>query len=174
MWSVCTLCCLPESIFHNALSSALDEGISQLNSSGTNPYEPLKLVERLLWLSNTKSPLEDSEQIHRALVMGGACGFLTYVLSHTGALDPQDRGLWRAKGLAMTCLGNLIERMGREECHKSITKEMINAVVATKEDEGVPLVQRGQAIFTLQRYTVAADRCGIQPYYREDTSNMVE
>ncbi|KIO18567.1 hypothetical protein M407DRAFT_246450 [Tulasnella calospora MUT 4182] len=49
-----------------------------------------------------------------------------------------------------------------------VTTEMIDAVVAIKTNEEAPLAQRDQARFTLQRYTAVADRCGIEPYYREE------
>lgn len=169
--AISALCCLPESIFDHALTSVLQDGILELESSSTKPYEPLNLVERLLWLSN---PPIIKPAVHRALVNGGSCAFLAHILSYTGDLDPQDRGLWRAKGLAMTCLGNIVERMNHEQLRSRISKEMIDAVVAIKEDGDVPLVQRGQAIFMLQRYTLAADCYGVQPYYREDVSTMAD
>lgn len=108
------------------------------------------------------------EQAHRTLVVGGACGFLACVLQPR-KWDPttQDRGLWRAKGLAMTCLGNIIEMMDEEECREHVTKKMVESIVAIKQHGDVPLVQKGQAIFTLQRYTLVAECWGIQPYYRE-------
>lgn len=95
------------------------------------------------------------EPIYRAMVNGGACGFLVRALSYTGGLAPQDRGLWRAKGLAVTCFGNIVERMNPRQLGKHITQEMIDAVEAFKEREDAPLVQKGQAIYTLQRYTKA-------------------
>ncbi|KAG8896869.1 hypothetical protein FRC01_011585, partial [Tulasnella sp. 417] len=55
-----------------------------------------------------------------------------------------------------------------------VSKEMIDAVVAIKKREDVPLVQKGQAIFTLQRYTLTANRWRIEPHYREDISSMVD
>lgn len=143
----------------------------EFEASNTNPYQSLALVERLLWLSNL--PIIKYE-VHCAMFDGGACAFLARAISYTGELDPQDRGLWRAKGLAMTCLGNIIEMMNAEQLRNLISKEMIDAVVALKENENVPLVQKGQAIFMLKRYTLAADRCGIQPLYREDVSRTAD
>ncbi|KAG8955195.1 hypothetical protein FRC04_009653 [Tulasnella sp. 424] len=169
--AISALCRLPESIFDHALTSALQDGIVKLESSSTKPYEPLNLVERLLWLSNP--PIIKPAVLH-AVVNGGSCAFLARTLSYTGDLDPQDRGLWRAKGLAITCLGNIVERMNHEQLRSRISKEMIDAVVEIKEDGDAPLVQRGQAIFMLQRYTLAADRYGVQPYYREDVSTMAD
>ncbi|KAG8915709.1 hypothetical protein FRC00_001081 [Tulasnella sp. 408] len=165
------LCSLPGSTFSGALSGALKEGMLKLDSPNPNPYEPLGLVERLLWLSNVKM---NEEQIHLALIGGRAWELLARALKHTGSLDPDDRGLWRAKGLAMTCLGNIIERMDKEQLCDCVQEEMIACVVAIKEDATVPLVQKGQAIFLLQRYTLAADRLRVQPFHREDTSNMAE
>ncbi|KAG8922973.1 hypothetical protein FRC01_013381 [Tulasnella sp. 417] len=162
---------LPGSTFSIALSGALKEGRARLDSSTANPYEPLGLVERLLSLSNAKVM---KEQICHALSNGGACEFLARALHHTGVLSSDDRGLWRAKGLAMTCLGNIIERMNEEQFSSCIKEEMIALVVTIKEDGKVPLVQKGQAIFLLQRYTLAADRFGVRPFHREDTSNTAE
>ncbi|KAG8928097.1 hypothetical protein FRC01_006464 [Tulasnella sp. 417] len=165
------LCSLPGSTFSVALSGALKEGIVRLDAPTTNPYEPLGLVERLLWLSNAKVM---KEQTHRALVDGGGCEFLVQALHYRGVLSSDDRGLWRARGLAMTCLGNIIERMNKEQFSNRVKEDMIASVVAIKEDKEVPLVQKGQAIFLLQRYTLAADRLGLQPFHREDISNMAE
>ncbi|KAG8915706.1 hypothetical protein FRC00_001078 [Tulasnella sp. 408] len=165
------LCSLPAPAFSVAVSGALKEGMAQLNSRNTYSYKPLALVERLLWLSNVKKM---EEQIHRALVEGRACECLAHALTYTGGLDPDDRGLWRAKGLAMTCLGNIIERMNKEQFCNCIREEIIASVVAIKEDAAAPLVQKGQAILLLQRYTLAADRLGVQPSHREDTSNVAE
>ncbi|KIO18310.1 hypothetical protein M407DRAFT_32017 [Tulasnella calospora MUT 4182] len=170
------LCALPGSTSSIALSDVLKEGLVRLNSCKQFEYGPLDLVNRLLWLSNVETM---KDQIHRALVEGGACEFLTQTLNHrprdaSDASDAWDRGLWRAKGLAMTCLGNIVERMNKEQFCNYLKEEMIVSVVAIKEDAAVPLVQKGQAIFLLQRYTLAADRSGVQPFYRENTSNMTE
>ncbi|KAG9048543.1 hypothetical protein FS837_012612 [Tulasnella sp. UAMH 9824] len=207
------LCRIPGFVLTDALTSALNNGILLLNNLNTaNAYEPLGLVERLLWLSNirpdtddwerflrdasgavsphsrgggvwvegqawpssTKSSADTLAQIHRALVKGDACAFLAKVVSYSGNLDPQDRGLWRAKGLAMTCLGNIIERMDTEQLRDHITQEMIDAVVMIREDEDVPELPKGQAILLLKRYTWAANSRGIRPFYSEDTSNLAE
>lgn len=165
------LCSLPGPILSSALSGVLQQGAVRLDSPGTSPYEPFGLVERLLWLSNMKTM---EEQIHLALVDGGACEFLAYTLKYVRDLDPEDRGLWRVKGLAMTCLGNIVEKMNEQQLSNCIKKEMIDSVVAIKEDAVVPMVQKGQAIFLLQRYTVATDRFGIEPFHREDPSNVAK
>lgn len=169
--AISALCRLPQPIINHTFSSALQAGMFEFEASNTNPYQSLALVERLLWLSNL--PIIKYE-VHCAMFDGGACAFLARAISYTGELDPQDRGLWRAKGLAMTCLGNIIEMMNAEQLRNLISKEMIDAVVALKENENVPLVQKGQAIFMLKRYTLAADRCGIQPLYREDVSRTAD
>ncbi|KAG9025416.1 hypothetical protein FS837_004939 [Tulasnella sp. UAMH 9824] len=168
------LCRLPESISGDALASALNQAKLKLNSPGArNVYEPLALVESLLWLSNQTADAEIFGRVHRILVKGDACKFLGQVISSSnGDLDPEDRGLWRIKGLTMTCIGNIIERMGEEDLRDHVSKEVIDSVVAIKEKGVTPIVQKGQAIFMLQRYTLQADRWHVDPYYREDTSNM--
>ncbi|KAG8928096.1 hypothetical protein FRC01_006463 [Tulasnella sp. 417] len=168
---VVCLCSLPGPLFSRALSGALEMGAVRPDSPNTSPYEPLGPVGRLLGLSNMKMM---EEQIHLALVDGGACEFLAHILNYVGDLDPEDRGLWRAKGLAMTCLGNIVERMNKKQFCHCVNKDMIRTAVAIKDAAGVPLVQKGQAIFLLQRYTMKADRLGVEPYHREDTSNMAE
>ncbi|KIO29290.1 hypothetical protein M407DRAFT_6248 [Tulasnella calospora MUT 4182] len=170
-WGIFSLCCLPESTFNDTLSTVLNDGILELEGSDTNLYESLGLVERLLWLSNI--PIIEDE-VHRTLVNGGVCGFLAYVLSHARVVDSQDRGLWRAKGLTMTCIGNIVERMNEKQLRDHITKELVESIVKVKGREDVPLVQKGQAIFTLQRYNLAAERLNVQPYYQEDMSGMAE
>lgn len=157
------LCSLPGSIFSGALSQVLNEWIVQLESPNENPYRALDLLEGLLWLSN-----KEATAAHSALIDGDACTYLTHALHYTWETNPGDRGIWRAKGLAMTCLGNAIEKMNREQLLNCIKKEMIASVVAIRDDPAVPLVQKGQAIFVLQRYTLAADRFGVQPFHRQD------
>ncbi|KAG8895430.1 hypothetical protein FRC00_007478 [Tulasnella sp. 408] len=66
-WCISGLCCLPGPTFETALRSALKKGIAQLNSPDINPYEPLGLVERLLWLSIMQPPDHNAEQIQWAL-----------------------------------------------------------------------------------------------------------
>ncbi|KAG9019777.1 hypothetical protein FRB90_007920 [Tulasnella sp. 427] len=139
---------LPELSFESALASALEKALLKLKSPGSNAYEPLEIVERLLWLSNLK---ENAEEIHSALVKS-------------------DAGIWRAKGLTMTCLGNIVEEMDWVQLRDHATTEMIGIVVTIKHTEDAPLVQKGQAIFLLQRYTLVADRYGIDPHYRETIS----
>lgn len=68
----------------------------------------------------------------------------------------------------MTCLGNIIEKMDESQLGEHVTKDMVDDVVAIKTNEEAPLAQRDQATFTLQRYKIVADRCGIEPYYRDD------
>ncbi|KAG9049981.1 hypothetical protein FS837_008331 [Tulasnella sp. UAMH 9824] len=159
---------LPEMRFEEALASALKVALTKFNPPGINPYEPLEVVERLLWLSNIK---QNTEEVHHALLEAGSCNFLAHVLTYTGGLKPQDRGIWRAKGLAMTCLGNILERMDWVQLHGHVTAGMVRIILKIKVGGDTPMVQKGQAIFLLQRYTLVADRYGIEPYYREDPSN---
>ncbi|KAG8937689.1 hypothetical protein FRC00_002373 [Tulasnella sp. 408] len=74
----------------------------------------------------------------------------------------------------MTCLGNIIERMDEGQLCDCVQEEMVASIVAIKGNATVPLVQKGQAILLLQRYTLAADRVGVEPFYREETSNIAE
>lgn len=159
---------LPEMRFKEALALALKVALTKFDPPGTNPYEPLEVVERLLWLSNIK---HNTEEVHHALLEAGSCNFLAHVLTYTGGLKPQDRGIWRAKGLAMTCLGNILEKMDWVQLHDHVTAEMIQIILKIKVGGDTPMVQKGQSIFLLQRYTLVADRYGIEPYYREDPSN---
>lgn len=72
----------------------------------------------------------------------------------------------------MTCLGNIVERMDYKELSRYITRELIKTVVAIKESIATPLVQKGQAVFMLQRYTMTADRFRITCYHREEASSF--
>ncbi|KAG9042802.1 hypothetical protein FS837_010374 [Tulasnella sp. UAMH 9824] len=117
---------------------------------------------------------ENVAQAHHALIGGDACRFLGSILTNTQLSEWtwRDRAGWRAKGEAMTCLGNIIERMNETELREHVPKAVIEAAVAMKESEEAPLTQRGQAIFMLQRYTAAADRCGVEPYHREEAPTL--
>ncbi|KAG8921248.1 hypothetical protein FRC01_000347 [Tulasnella sp. 417] len=160
------LCHLPEAIFAEALASELKAPTSKLDSHTEDSSDVFQLLDPLLWLSNMPSAIKAA---HWALVDGGTYSFLAKIVDYP--VSPtwvwQDRDIWRAKGQAMTCLGNIIERMDGPQIRGHITKEMIDSVVAIKTNEEAPLAQRDQAKFTLQRYTAVAERCGIEPYYRE-------
>ncbi|KAG9022166.1 hypothetical protein FS837_006566 [Tulasnella sp. UAMH 9824] len=161
------LCCLPEPIFAEALASELQVSARKLSWRTDDPSDVFQLLDPLLWLSNMPPTIKEA---HRALVDGGTCGFLLKIVNYP--VSPvwvwQDRDVWRAKGQAITCLGNIIERMDETQMRGHITKEMIEAVVTIKTNDEAPLSERDHAKFTLQRYTTAADRCGIEPYYREE------
>ncbi|KAG8946763.1 hypothetical protein FRC04_011419 [Tulasnella sp. 424] len=162
------LCYLEEPIFAQALESKLKPPLaaSKLDSLDNDPSDSLRLLEPLLWLSNIPS---DIKVAHRALVQSGACNFLAKIIPYPVSLTWkwEERDIWRAKGQAMTCLGNIIERMDESQLHEHVTKRMIDDVVAIKTNEEAPEAQRDQATFTLQRYQIVAGRCGIEPYYRE-------
>lgn len=65
-----------------------------------------------------------------------------------------------------------MERMdGKELCHH-VSKAVLDSALGTKEDSGAPTVQKGQAILMLQRYTLVAAQCGVDPFYKEDISSM--
>lgn len=127
-----------------------------------NPYEPFEIAERLLWLSNLE---ENADEIHCALVDAGTCAFLVQVPSYTGGLDPHDRGICRIKGLAMPCAGNILKKIDGAQLRYRVPPEMIGIVATIKDNLGATTVQRGQAIFLLQRYTLVADKYGIVWHY---------
>ncbi|KAG8946761.1 hypothetical protein FRC04_011417 [Tulasnella sp. 424] len=160
------LCYLGERTFAEALEWALEHPVSKPKAPDNDQSGALRLLEPLLWLSNMPP---DINIAHRVLVRSGACNFLAKIIS--SPVSPtwkwEEREVWRAKGQAMTCLGNIIERMDKSQLGDYVTKEMVDDVVAIKTDEEAPLAQRDQANFTLERYQIAADRCGIKSYYRE-------
>ncbi|KAG8921246.1 hypothetical protein FRC01_000345 [Tulasnella sp. 417] len=168
------LCHLGEIVFAEALERALK---TRHYTPYTTYYTPdtahyvsagdFALLEPLLWLSNMPRHIKVA---HRALVRGHACKFLATIIPYqvSATWEWHERERWRAKGQAMTCLGNIIERMDESQVRDHVTKEMIDSVVAIRTNEEAPLAQRDQAKFTLQRYTVVADRWGIEPYYREE------
>ncbi|KAG9017470.1 hypothetical protein FRB90_001187 [Tulasnella sp. 427] len=158
------LCKLQKPAFQRALASALQR-------RETDTIAADQLLDPLLWLSNMP---EHIVVAHEALVQGGSCDFLANIIHRPlpQATPIENRFIWRAKGLAMTCLGNIIERMAHKELKNHIKRETIEAVVAIKGSCETPLVQRGQAIFMLQRYTIAADRTGVECHHREETQTF--
>ncbi|KAG8896216.1 hypothetical protein FRC00_006266 [Tulasnella sp. 408] len=161
------LCCLPQPVFAEALASELQKSALGVDCDTDDPSNVSQLLDPLLWLSNMPPTIKEA---HRALVDGDTCGFLLKIIYYPMPLiwTWQDRDVWRAKGQAITCLGNIIERMDESQMRDHVTKQMIDAVVAIKTNEEAPLSERIHAKFTLQRYTAAADRCGIEPYHREE------
>ncbi|KAG8900014.1 hypothetical protein FRC00_000128 [Tulasnella sp. 408] len=156
------LCCLPEPEFAQALESLLET--ATFREHGRVHWLALLLLEPLLWLSNMPRHIEIA---HRALVQGRACEFLAKIILCPVSATWQwsDREDWRAKGLAMACLGNIIERMDEAQMHEHVTWDMIESVLNIKMNDEAPLSERDHATFTLQRYMAAADRCGIESYY---------
>lgn len=78
--------------------------------------------------------------------------------------------LWKAKGLAMTCLANIVERMDREDLRRHVSKGLVASVVSIKKGRSTPPTQKGQAISLLQRYTQVANQCGVESFYKEAAS----
>ncbi|KAG8928077.1 hypothetical protein FRC01_006483 [Tulasnella sp. 417] len=163
-------CKLPKPCFERALASALSERTASTDSAHCQHDRAIYLLDPLLWLSNMPQHIVEA---HQALVHGGVCKFLANLIVYP--VPPgspiENRSIWRAKGEAMTCLGNIVERMDHKELCQHITREVIEAVAAIKESIATPLVQKGQAVFMLQRYTITADRFRITCYHREEASN---
>ncbi|KAG8921247.1 hypothetical protein FRC01_000346 [Tulasnella sp. 417] len=173
------LCRLPEPIFAKALASQLKASAYNLDPPTENPCDTspwrssdvFRLLDTLLWLSNMPP---DIGAAHRALVGGDTCAFLVKIVNHpvSQIWEWQEREIWRAKGQAITCLGNIMEKMDGSQIRDHVKKEMIKFVVEIRTNEEAPLAQRDQAKFTLQRYTAVANRWGIEPYWRESAEAL--
>lgn len=103
------------------------------------------------------------QQVHHALVEGGACEFLANVILNSlpNTWMWEHRAAWRVKGEAITCLGNIIERMDELALRSRIKTEIVEAMVAIYNNVEYPLAERQHAEFTLKRYREAVDRYGI-------------
>ncbi|KAG9042198.1 hypothetical protein FS837_011174 [Tulasnella sp. UAMH 9824] len=163
-------CRLPKPAFERALASVLNRRMASTTSTHSEHDRAIYLLDPLLWLSNMPQHIVEARQ---ALVQAGACDFLAslIVLPIPPGSSTDNRSLWRVKGEAMTCLGNIVERMDYKELSRYITQELIKAVVVIKESIATPLVQKGQAVFMLQRYTTTADRFRMTCYHREEASS---
>ncbi|KAG9042193.1 hypothetical protein FS837_011169 [Tulasnella sp. UAMH 9824] len=140
------LCYLLELEFARALESRLEMFIPL--GSGLAYRLAFLQLEPLLWLSNMPPHVK---------------------IAHLSASwEWFDREDWRAKGQAMMCLGNIIERMDEAQMRDYLTEDMIDSVLDIKMNEEAPLSERDHATFTLQRYMAAAHRCGIEPYYGDE------
>lgn len=124
------------------------------------------ILEPLLWLSNMPTSIPEA---HSALVMGGACEFLAKIVldSPQETWSWKDRAIWRLKGEAITCLGNIIEKMDQSELRSHLREEIIKAIADIRDNTEAPLDQRDQATFTLLRYKAATDRCKAEPLCKE-------
>ncbi|KAG8904683.1 hypothetical protein FRC01_008638 [Tulasnella sp. 417] len=159
------LCSLPEATFNQALREAFEDCITQNELSD----QAFRLLEPLLWLSTINPQIR---VVHRVLHRSGTCEFLSKIVFHPvppGSYT-ENRDIWRAKGDAITCIGNIMERMDRFDFSHQITKELIASVKAIKDDEATPLAQKNQALYMLQRYTASADHCCVAAYHREPAS----
>ncbi|KAG8896217.1 hypothetical protein FRC00_006267 [Tulasnella sp. 408] len=162
------LCYLPELEFARALEARLEAAHRTVHfEHGRVHWFALLLLEPLLWLSNMPRHIRIA---NNALVQGRACEELTKIIlcSVSATWKWSDRDAWRAKGRAMACLGNIIEKMDESQMRDHVTRVMIRSVLDIKVNAEAPLSERDHATFTLQRYTAAAARCGIEPYYGEE------
>ncbi|KAG8944929.1 hypothetical protein FRC00_010356 [Tulasnella sp. 408] len=162
------LCCLPEPAFADALAQALSQCDPQKGALAAPPYTNYHVIGALVGLSSTRRHVRKTS---RALIRGGACEYLAQVLSCDNPNGGSEGALWKAKGLALTCLSNIIERMEREDLRRHVTRGLIASVVSIKKGRNTPTTQKSQAVSLLQRYTQVANQCGVEPFYREAASS---
>lgn len=159
----------------SVLATALDNCPVSLDPS-TSSQDHLKLfdiLEPLLWLSNMPASIAEA---HHALVVGGACEFLAKIIldSPQETWLWEDRAIWRIKGEAITCLGNIIEKMDQTELRSRLSENTIKAIADIRDNTEAPLVQRDQATFTLRRYKAAAGRCDVEPLCKHTLGQEAE
>ncbi|KAG8928676.1 hypothetical protein FRC01_005565 [Tulasnella sp. 417] len=157
------LCCLPQPAFRNALATALADCPVSLDPSNQDHMQLFDILEPLLWLSNMPPSVPEA---HRALVEGSACEFLAKIIldSPQESWSWKDRAVWRVKGEAITCLGNIIERMDETELRAHLHEGTVKSIAEIRDNVEAPEAQREQAIFALQRYEATADRCAVVPF----------
>ncbi|KAG8965572.1 hypothetical protein FRC05_003222 [Tulasnella sp. 425] len=160
------LCRLPQPTFPKALAAALTDCPVCLDPSSQDHLKLFDMMEPLLWLSNMPSSIPEA---HRALVDGDACEFLAKIIldSPQETWSWQDRAIWRVKGEAITCLGNIMEKMDGTELRSRLREDVVKAVLEMRDNSEAPLAQRDQGTFTLIRYKAAAGRCGVVPFCAE-------
>ncbi|KAG9041788.1 hypothetical protein FS837_011740 [Tulasnella sp. UAMH 9824] len=160
------LCRLPQATFPKALAAVLRDCPVSLDPSSQDHLQLFDMLEPLLWLSNMPASLPEA---HLALVEGGACEFLAKIIldSPQETWSWRDRALWRLKGEAITCLGNIVERMDGAELRLHLSEDIIKAIAQIRDNPEAPLVQRDQASFTLQRYRAAAMGGSVEPLCKE-------
>ncbi|KAG8928143.1 hypothetical protein FRC01_006406 [Tulasnella sp. 417] len=160
------LCRLPDRMFSTALAAALDNCPVSLDPSSQDHLKLFHILEPLLWLSNMSTSVPEA---HRALVTGGACAFLAKIVidSPQDTWSWKDRAIWRVKGEATTCLGNIIEKMDQAEVRSRLNEGIIKAIADIRDNKEAPLMQRDQAAFTLRRYKAAAGHCDVEPLCKE-------
>lgn len=160
------LCRLPQPTFSTALAVALDNCPVSLDPSSQDHLKLFDILEPLLWLSNMPASIPEA---HHALVTGGACEFLAKIIldSPQEAWSWKDRAIWRVKGEAITCFGNIIEKMDQAELRLHLREDSIKAIGEIRDNTEAPLVQRDQATFTLRRYIAAAARCSMELLCKE-------
>ncbi|KAG9010277.1 hypothetical protein FRB90_007883 [Tulasnella sp. 427] len=156
------LCRIPRPHFANAVAGALADCPILLDPFSPDHLELFGILEPLLWLSNMPKSIPEG---HQALVEGGTCEFLSKIILAypQESWSLQERGIWRIKGEAMTCLGNIIEKMNAAEELSRVQEDVVTAIVKIRDNEDAPSMQRDQAIFTLRRYKAAAVKNGVSP-----------
>ncbi|KAG8912856.1 hypothetical protein FRC00_003616 [Tulasnella sp. 408] len=167
------LCRLPQPTFSAALAAVLNDCPVSLDPSSQDHLKLFDMLEPLLWLSNM--PVSNPKA-HRALVEGGACEFLVKVIldSPREVWSWEDRATWRVKGEAITCLGNIIEKMDQSTLRSHLREDIIKAIADIRDNVEAPLAQRDQATFTLLRYETAAGCYDVEPLCKETLGQELE
>ena len=137
---------LPGSVITSAFDQVFDQAAS------TTTAEHYKLLQSLLWVSNTCGP---HDTIRAALMGRGFFQLAWTILAQDvpGLEDPNRRRICRVKGDALTCIGNLVEQSKAEDLQGNpLLEGIIDAKQRLEEDVGMPQRQRQQATFALSRY----------------------
>ncbi|KAG8914433.1 hypothetical protein FRC00_013640, partial [Tulasnella sp. 408] len=129
---------LPGSTFRNALGRVIDDAQEQIKSDKLTAVP--RLLGALLWLSLRSSQFPEA---HNALTGSGACDFLFEVMRLTvpPEFDYQYRDICRAKGEALTCLGNICECMDAEQLGALVSQEMMDCILSIRDSKTLPTVQ---------------------------------
>ncbi|KAG9040467.1 hypothetical protein FS837_000577, partial [Tulasnella sp. UAMH 9824] len=129
---------LPGSTFGNALRRVIN-GVRE-KSKSDKLTGVSRLLGSLIWLSLRSSQFPEA---HNALTDSGACEFLFEVMRWTvpPESDYQYRDICRAKGEALTCLGNICEFMEAKELEAMVSKEMMDCVLSIRDSKSMPTVQ---------------------------------
>lgn len=120
-------------------------------------HAKFKVLEPLLWLSRMphRAP-------RNAVLKAGVLSFLQEVAGiHVPELYQSDyRLIYRSKGDAINCLGNLFESMDEEEWSEFAFPELADSLNSTVVDEDLPLILRSQAADAVTRYRNASQKHG--------------
>lgn len=136
------------------LTAAMEKRLLLMREADSD-RERFKLLEPLLWLSRMphRAP-------RHAMLIAGVLDFLHQIADiHVPDLEQPDyRLIYRSKGDAINCIGNLFDSMDLEEWEQFVPSGVVDTLRQILTNDDLPLTLRSQAGDVMARHGAASDK----------------